>query len=372
MKKILLVANTDWYLYNFRLQLAEMLINWGYQVILVSPPGPYVPQFTGKGLRWIEWKVNRQSLSPLKEINSIRHLAKIFKQEQPDLVHNHTIKAVIYGSLAARSDRSIKVVNSITGRGSIFLDNKPITRFIRIFIKLLYRFCVDHPKYQIIFENGTDQQFFFDQRLLTKSEARIIMGMGVDVKRFVQTPEPKDVPVILYPGRILWEKGIGVLVEAAQLLHQQTKMRLVLAGKPDPGNPSSIPDRQLDTWIRSGILEWWGWQEDMSKIYPQCNVVVLPSFAEGIPTALLEASACGRAVVATDVPGCRDVVQPGMTGLLVPAKDAQALMEALNELITHPSLRQQMGEAGRKMIEDKFSAELINTQTVQLYQEVIP
>jgi glycosyltransferase involved in cell wall biosynthesis len=371
VKKILLVANTDWYLYNFRMQLAEKLSSMGYQVCFVSPAGPYVPLLTGEGMRWVEWKLSRRSLSPLKEIASIRHLAGIFKQEQPDLVHNHTIKAVIYGTLAARSTRPVQVVNSITGRGSIFLDNQPITRILRICIKLLYRLWVDRPEYQVVFENSTDQQFFLDQGLLTKSKTRIIMGMGVDVKRFVQAPEPDGVPVILYPGRILWEKGIGVLIEAAQILHQDTEMRLVLAGKPDPGNPSSIPDVQLDSWIRSGVLEWWGWQEDMSKIYPQCNVVVLPSFAEGIPTVLLEASACGRAVVTTNVPGCRDVVQPGITGLLVPVNNAQALVEALHNLISHASLRQQMGTAGRKMIEEKFSADLINNQTIQLYQEMI-
>jgi len=372
MTRIGLVANTDWYLYNFRLGLARYLREQGFEVILISPPGKYTDSFAQESFPWVEWRVGRQSLSPWGELSALRRLARLYRQETLDLVHQHTIKPVLYGSLATRLVGSQAVVNSITGRGYIFLSQEPKALALRQVVRPLYRLAFSRPDTAAIFENEEDRSYFITSKIVPARRTWLIPGVGVDAERYLPTPEPPGQPVILFASRMLWDKGVGVLVEAARILRQSTDLRVALVGEPDPGNPASISPEQLRAWTAEGVVEWWGWQADMSQIYPQVNIVTLPTqYGEGVPTVLLEAAASGRPIVASDIPGCRAVIHPEQNGLLVPPGDAHALAQALNRLASDPDLRGRMGQAGRQIVLQKFTLSLVNQSTLNVYQDVL-
>ena len=372
MPKIILAANTDWYLFNFRKSLMYDLYSKGMEVVLVSPPGPFKDAFQDWGFRWISWKEGRKTLSPLQELVSIVELARIYFRERPDLLHHHTIKPVLYGTLAARFSRVPAVINAVTGRGFVFLGDDQQSRFLRFFISPLYRFLLKSSRVGVIFENQADRDFFVGQRLVRSEQTWLIESVGVDPDRFKPQPEPEGKIVILLPARMLWDKGVEVLVQAARLLKLwQVPARVILAGPLDPGNPSAIPEETILEWQDEGVLEWVGWQENMEMVYSQSHIVTLPSFHEGVPTVLIEAAACGRPVVATDIPGCRAVITSEENGILVPPRDAQALANALVRLVRSPNLRQRMGKAARQRVLDKFTYQRVNADTYNVYQHFL-
>jgi glycosyltransferase involved in cell wall biosynthesis len=368
MAKILLTANTDWYLYNFRILLAEFLRSQGMEVIFVCPNGRFISEVQSRGFRWVQWDVGRNTMTPLGEIISFLKLFKIYQHEKPQIVHQHTIKSVLYGTLAARLTRVLGIVNSITGMGYIFSSSDRRATLMRPFVKLFYRWVLGQRNVRVIFENITDLELFITQNLTSRGQVTLISGVGVDTKKFLPMPEPGEPLVILMASRMLWDKGVGIFVEAVRILHKRQKVRAVLAGEPDIGNPSHIEPQVLQNWQDEGLVEWWGWQADMPSIYAQCHIVAFPTmYGEGVPTVLLEALSCGRAVVATDVPGCQDVVTHGVNGLLVPVRNAEALAEALETLITNDELRRRMGAAGREIAVEQFSISKVNKETLAVY-----
>ena len=371
MKKVLLVANTDWYLYNFRLSLARYLGEKGYDIILISPAGRFVQHLQQAGFRWIEWGVGRQTLAPWKEIQALYQLVRIFRQERPDLVHHFTVKPVLYGSFAARLSGIPGIVSSVTGLGYVFLRQELKPRLIRQVVKYLYRLAFASHRSAVIFENDADRLYFIQESLAQKERTWVIEGVGIDTDHFFPLPEPEGLPVIVLPARMLWDKGVGVLVEAARLLRKKIQVRVALVGEPDMGNPATVDEAVLSRWVDEGVVEWWGWQEDMREVYRQSHIVTLPSLGEGVPTALLEAAACGRPIVTTDVAGCRDVVNHGRNGLLVPANDPVALAEALEYLIQDHSLRARMGAAGREIVLEKYTSLRINAATLDVYDTLL-
>ncbi|MEW6503880.1 MAG: glycosyltransferase family 4 protein [Chloroflexota bacterium] len=367
----MLVANTDWYLYNFRLSLAQFLRQKGWQVVLVSPPGRFVPAIQREGFCWVQWGLDRRSMNPLKELIALFQLWLVYRREKPDLVHHLTVKPVLYGSLAAVFAGVPGIVNAITGLGYLFLNDDWLTRQVRRLVKGLYRWVLNRPNAVVIFENETNRRQFIEEGLVREDQAYLIEGVGVDVERFSPQPEAEGVPVVLFPARLLREKGIYTLIEAARLLKPRCEVRFWLAGDVDEGNPGSVSPAEVSGWAEEGLVEWLGWQVDMPAVYAQSNLVVLPSWGEGIPTALLEAGACARAVVTTDAPGCRDVIEDGFNGRLVTVEDAQGLAEAINELIHNPAERQRMGENARRRVVERFSDDVVNRQTWQVYQQVL-
>lgn len=372
MPKIILVANTDWYLYNFRKSLIDDLLSKGMEVVLVSPPGPFIEAFQDWGIRWISWKVGRKTLSPLQELRSIVNLTRIYFRERPDLLHHHTIKPVLYGTMAARLNHVPAVINAVTGRGYVFLGEDLLARLLRLFVSPLYRFLLKSSQVGVIFENQTDRDFFIERSLVRSEQTWLIESVGVDPDRFKPQPEPEGETIILLPARMLWDKGIEILVQAARLLKLwQVPARVILAGPLDPGNPSAIPEETILEWQDEGVLKWVGWQENMEKVYSQSHIVTLPSFHEGVPTVLIEAAACGRPMVATDIPGCRAVITTEVNGILVPPKDAQALANALVRLVRSPILRQRMGKAARQRVLDKFTSRRVNAATYNVYQHFL-
>jgi glycosyltransferase involved in cell wall biosynthesis len=369
MVKVALVSNTDWYLYNFRLSLARHLQSLGWEVTLISPAGAYAAKLQQAGFTWLPWSVTRQSLLPWQELTAVRELARLYRQLQLDLVHHHTIKPVLYGGMAARLAGVPAIVNSITGRGYVFEGQDGRARTLGLAVKPFYRWVLRNNRTRTIFENDGDRQYFTKNQLVQAERTHLIESVGVDATYFQPLPEPEGPVTVLLAARLLWDKGVGVLVDAARLLKEHgLEVRIVLAGEPDPGNPTSIPEAQLLAWQQAGLVEWWGWQADMRAVYARCHIVALPSFHEGVPAGLLEAAACARPIVASDIPGCRTVVIDGETGLLVPVEQPGPLAQALERLLSDPDLRGRMGQAGRRRILQNFTQPHINQQTVEVYR----
>lgn len=366
--KIILFANTDWYLYNFRLQLAIALRQRGADVVLLSPPGDYVARLEEAGFRWIPFRMARRGMNPLVELAAIIRLVRLYRRERPALVHHFTIKCVLYGSVAGRVARVPAIVNAITGLGYVFTGDGLFRRLLRGLVKIWYRLTLSGT--QVIFENKDNLSTFVSQSLIKRDSANLVRSAGVDTSIFCPAPEPKGEVVVMLAARMLWDKGVGEFVEAARILRSDgARARFVLVGDTYSDNPAAIPVSQLVEWNREGVITWWGWHDDMPAIIARAHIVCLPSYLEGMPTVLLEAAASGRPVITVDVPGCREAVRPGATGLMVPVRDVNALAIAIHTLICKPGLRSKMGSAGRKMVEQEFSSESVIAGTMAVYQK---
>ena len=369
--KIILFANTDWYLYNFRLSLARELRAQGHEVLLLSPPGNFQKLLQENGFEWIPFPLSRQGINPFSEVWALIRLVGLYQRLQPDVVHHFTAKSVIYGSLAAHLLHIKGIINSITGLGHLFIDPGRITRILQFVAKLLYQISLRGT--QVIFENPEDRDIFIRNRLLNADQTHLIMGTGVDVEKFRPTTKNRSIPVVLFSSRILATKGLPEFIDAARILLKEKglKARFAIAGTTDPGNPASISESQIETWKQSGIVEWWGWQDDMPATLSQADIFCLPSYREGVPNALIEACACGLPIVTTDVPGCRDVVTHGLNGLLVPLRNSAALADALETLLANADLRHSMAIVGRQIAVNKFSLAKVNAETLVVYKKIL-
>jgi glycosyltransferase involved in cell wall biosynthesis len=297
-------------------------------------------------------------------------LIGIFKFVQPDLVHNIAFKPIFYGSIAAFFARVSFIINAPVGMGFVFSSNKWQARFFRPLVLFAYRLFLSPANGCVIFENKDDLQMMASLGAVSAERSILIRGAGVDLELFPPQPEPEGTPVVILAARMLWDKGVGEFVEASKILQNEgIKCRMVLVGDPDMGNPASIKKQMLCDWQAEGTIEWWGHQDNMPEIFAQCHIVVLPSYREGLPKVLLEAASCERAIIATDVPGCREIVIHSENGLLIPPHDAQLLADAIKTLIENPNLRSKMGARGREIVEAGFSEEIVIKQTMALYKE---
>lgn len=372
MARLLYFVNIPRFFVTHRLPLALAAQQAGYDVHVATSmyDEPNVERIRAAGLPFYPLPLRQHGTSPLHELEALRAIVRLYRQLQPDIVHQVTIKAVLYGGLAARLCGIPAVVNAISGLGYVFAADGAKVKLIRAGSLLAYRAALNHPNMRTIFQNPDDRDFFLRSRLLRPEQALLIKGSGVDVDVFHPQPEPEGHPIILFAGRLLWQKGVGEFVEAARRL--QGRARFVIAGFGEVGNPLSVPPEKLDEWSRSGVIEWWGHRADMPAVFAQSHIVCLPSsYGEGIPKVLIEAAACGRAIITTDSPGCREVAHHGENGLLFPVGDVDALCAALLELIRDPARRQQMGAAGRRMAEAEFSLAHINAQTLAVYQTLL-
>jgi glycosyltransferase involved in cell wall biosynthesis len=372
LARIVLFANTAWYLYNFRLSLAKALRARGDLVTLLSPHDEYAARLEEEGFSWLGIEFDRSGLNPILEIALVGRLVGRYHSLEPDLVHHFTVKPVLYGSVAALVGGRPAVVNSITGMGYIALARGLRGEVLRLITRVLYRGFLPRRSSRVIFQNRSDRDHFLAARLVPEASVVVIPGSGVDIRRFHVTPEPAGEPVVLMASRMLWDKGVGELVEASRLLRARgLKPRIVLAGRPDAGNPRTISQEQLRQWGADEGVEWVGHREDMPDLYARAQVVVLPSYGEGLPKSLVEAAACGRAIIATDVPGCREAVDDGVNGLLVKSRDPVSLADAIQALLQDPDRRAAMGRRGRERAEREFSDEQIVGQTLAVYDELL-
>ena len=373
--KIVLFANTEWYLYNFRRSLALALRDAGHDVLLLSPDGPYGEKLRDLGLRWQPLPMDRRSLNPLREGVLLLHLWRLLRREHPDVVHSFTIKSAVYGSLAARLAGVPARVNAVAGMGYVFISHARKARMLRPVVRMLLKVAMGGPNARLILQNPDDVAVFEQAKLVEPAHIRLVPGSGVDVTRFVPDPGRIAGPRVrvLLPARLLWDKGLAEYAEAARLLHAgNVPVDMLLAGDPDPGNPAAVTEAKVREWEREGLLQWLGHVDDMPALFRSVDIVALPtSYGEGLPKSLIEAGASGCVLVTTNVPGCREVVEHEVDGLLVPVHDAAALATAIARLQGDLPLRRQLAEAGRRKVLERFDEQIVIRNTLAVYAELL-
>lgn len=376
--KIVLFANTDWYLYNFRRPLALALREAGHEVLLLSPDGPYGERLRAAGLRWQPLPMDRRSLRPGREAALLRHLVALFRRERPALVHSFTIKCAVYGALAARLARVPARVNAVAGMGYVFTSRDLRARLLRPPVRAALRAALAGDNARLVLQNPDDVALFRAAGLADPARIRLIPGSGVDCRRFVppaEAPAPEQGrPLrVLLAARLLWDKGLAEYAEAARRLHAEGRaIECLLAGDPDPGNPAAVPAEAVRAWADAGTLAWLGHVDDMPALLASVDVVALPSYREGLPKSLIEAAACARALVTTDAPGCREVVEDGVDGLRVPVRDAAALARAIARLHDDRALARRLGAAARAKALARFDERIVVARTLAVYHELLP
>jgi len=370
--KILFLTTEDFSFWSHRLTLARAAKKAGADVVIMTRSGDYRSRLEKEGFRIIPWSISRLSLNPFRELHSFFQVLRAYRIERPDLVHHVALKPAVYGGIAARLCGTLPSVNTVTGLGPVFANSSPLMLFLRQVLTIALRWVFRAANCRVVLQNDDDRDLFVKRKIAIEEKSIVLPGFGVDIEHFVPIPEPSGVPVVMLPARMLWEKGVGEFVAAAkELRDRRAPARMVLVGEPDPKNPGCIAEAQLKEWVDSGVVEWWGQQHNMPSVLCQSHVVCLPSYREGLPKVLLEAAACGRAIVTTSAPGCAHAVRHGENGLLVPIKNSQALADAIFTLLGDAGLRRQMGAAGRTRAVREFSDGRVARRTLKMYQELL-
>jgi len=366
--KLLFVVTEDWYFISHRLPLAVAAKAAGFDVVVAAREGPQAYLIHEAGIRLIPFELSRRGGNPITEVVALWHL---YRSERPNIVHHVALKPVMFGTIAAWLARVPAQVNAITGLGWLFSSSNTSARLIRpVLRRVLARLLAQRNALTIV-QNPEDLDFLEHSGLPVK-HLRLIRGAGVDIKIFHVASLPPEPVCIMMVSRMLWSKGVGEFVEAAQHLTELGfKARFVLVGDPDPANPAAVPDSVLRGWHGKNGVEWWGRRGDIPEILRTAHIACLPSYREGLPKSLLEAAACGLPIVTTDTPGCREVVADGLNGLLVPVGDSKALANALGKLIRDADMRQKMGEQSRLRAITEYSLEAVINETLEIYQEVL-
>jgi len=372
MKTIIYFVSEDWYFCSHRLPIARKALAEGFKVVVVTKVNKHRDVIESEGFELAPIEIKRGGVNLFSEFKTISQLYSYYKQYTPNVVHHVAIKPVIYGTLVAKLIGSIKIVNAMAGLGFVFISNKKKVRLLRFFVHQLFCFLFRSKNSQLILQNKDDLNYFLKNKLVKKDQVTIIRGSGVDINKFIPVKEHVDIPIVMLASRMLWDKGVGEFVDAIRILKQKgLKARFVLVGTNDSENPASIAKGQLEKWNASGVVEWWGGKNDMQNVLSEASVVVLPSYREGLPKILLEAASCGRPVIATDVPGCREIVRNGENGILVPPYEVESIADAIKDLVDNPEKRKSMGRNGRKLVESEFSEEIVVSQTWKLYKKML-
>jgi glycosyltransferase involved in cell wall biosynthesis len=369
MKKVILISRCAWTLYNFRAGLIRKLLDQGCTVIGAGSEGDgFEFKLQKLGITFVPLPVSVKPICPVTDLNLLAALYQLYRSERPDVVHHFTIKPVIYGSLVARLCRVPIILNTITGLGAAFIE--PRLKWLRWLIEWQYRLALRCSSFTF-FQNAEDLAFFRNQSLVPSQRAGLLPGSGVDCESF--SPSHGGHPTsptmrFLFVGRLLREKGLYEFMEAARRIKADyPDAEFQLLGRRDERNPSVVPQADLTRWQHEGVVTWLGEVEDVRPIMAAAHVVVLPSYREGTPRALLEAAAMAKPLIATDAVGCREVVEHGVNGLLVPIGDAHALADAMRQFLCHPEWIHQMGSEGRQKMQRQFDERIVISKVLQLY-----
>ncbi len=374
--KFVFYANTDWYLYNFRLSTALRLKNEGHEIVMVSPRGQFGQRFAAHGIRWLTLSMDRASLNPFREMVTLRALVRLLRHERPDLLHNFTVKCAIYGALAAKIAKVPAVVNAVAGMGYVFTAGNVKARLLRPLVKTLMKATLGGRRSLLILQNPDDAEAFISTGIVPAGKVRLIRSSGVNTSRFHPVERAANMSSlrVLLAARLLWEKGIKEYIDAAELLKKQgRKIEFLLAGMPDAGNPRSVNQAQVQRWADAGTIDWLGHVDDMPALLASIDVMVLPSYyREGVPKSLIEGAACGLALVTTDQPGCREVVtQHGVDGLIVEPRNAAALAALIAQLDDDRKLMNVLGVNARRKALTEFDEKQVIQRTLDVYHELM-
>jgi len=371
-RRLVFVVSPATFFVSHRLAIARAAQHEGFEVHVATPPGNGVAAIEAQGMRHHPLSLPRGGMNPWRELLALLEILRLFRRLQPQIVHLVTPKPVLYGGIAARLARVPAVVAAVSGLGQVFAAHDLRTRLVRALVLRAYALALQGRNLRVIFQNPDNRDLLLSATKLSGSDALLIRGSGVDLHEYRRVPEPEGVPVVTFASRLLRAKGIAEFAAAAQQLRSNgLRARFLVAGEPDPGNPASISAGELDDIRHGGSVELLGHRPDIAELFAASNLVVLPSYyGEGLPRVLIEAAACGRAVVTTDFPGCRDAIEPGVTGVLVPPRDVAALVHAIAQLLADPQRRIQMGMAGRALAEREYSIESVVAKHLEIYRSL--
>jgi len=370
MKKIAIVANSTWNIFNFRMALIQSLGNENYQVIIIAPPDQYTSQLN----RTLFYKyiplpqLLPKSKNPFQDLLLIRELQEIYKKEKPDLILHYTIKPNIYGSIAAQRV-GIPSISTLTGLGFMFINKTISTRWV----KSLYKVALKKNPF-VAFHNVDDLNLFLDEKIISQKQATLIPGSGVDTNFFSPQSEltHKEKFIFLFVGRLLYDKGIREFIIAAQAVGQlDSNIEFWIVGSTDVQNPSAISSDEIKKW-RSPQIQFFGSSNDVKSFYEKADVLVLPSYREGLPRTIIEAMSMSKPIISTDAPGCKATVEEGKNGFLVPVKDAESLTEAMRKIIRMTNEeREKMGSESRAKAIHEFDIKIINQKYLALIKSIL-
>lgn len=367
-RKVVLFANSDWFNYNFNVDYAIFLEENSFECTLICPPGPYFDRIKGRGLNVMSTPHFRSSINPLSYIFVLFWLCKFLKKYKPDVIHNYTLICIILGTIAATISGVSKVVNEITGLGYLFISKTFKAGFIRSIIIFIIR---TFSKATTTYLTLNKYDYLKIKRMLygITNEVYLVNGSGVDCTKFQpRTKSKSNKTRILLPARMLYDKGVVEFVDASiSLSHLRNKIEFLLAGPCDQGNPSSISSELIAQWQADGSVTWLGFIERMDLLYNDVDIVVLPSYREGLPTSLIEAAASGLPIITTNVPGCIDVVNNLFNGIIVPVKSSSSISDAICFLLKNPEIAKEFGENSRKLALSKFEKSVVNTKRMSFY-----
>lgn len=370
--RLVYLVTEDWYFCSHRLPMARAARDSGFEVHVATRVADHGPAIEAEGfhLHPLSWTRRDGGWASLR---TLRDIISLYRRVRPALVHHVSLRPVVFGAAAARWAGVPAQVNALTGLGFVFTARSAHARLLRTGLRPLLRFLIDHPRSCVVLQNSDDLAYLVDNGIVARTRARLVRGSGVEIGHFQRLPEPDQEPITCAAvTRMLTIKGIQIAVEAIRLLRQRgIDMRLILAGTPDPLSPASLKPWQLTRWAREPGIVWLGHVDDVREVWSKAHIAVLPSLGgEGIPKSLLEAAACGRPIVASDVPGCREIVRPGINGELVAPGDAEALAQALASLARDPERRRGYAAAGRRLVESDLSAEDVGHRIVAVYREM--
>ena len=367
-RRMMFLVSEDWFFLSHRLPMARAAQAAGFEVLLACRCSGREAEIAALGVTVLPIRGIRGTLSPGRLLRDVAEIAALYRRHDPDLVHHVSIRMCLVGSLAAWRTRRERVINSFTGLGFLFTAPTVKARLIRAGVMGIFRLCLNRSGIVSIVQNDDDRAVIEGLRLTGGHRLEKVVGSGVDIDRFRPRPAPQGPVTAICVARMLADKGIRELAEAARLLKRRgSAVRVVLVGEVDAENPQSLSRDELDGWAAEGIVEWWGPRRDIDRVYAQGHIAVLPSYREGLPKSLLEGAASGLALVTTDVPGCRELVRDGQNGLLVPAGQAEPLADALARLETDAELRDRLGARARAQVEAGLSDQAVEDQMRRLY-----
>lgn len=374
-KRILIIVNVDWFFMSHRLPIALEALERGYSVTIASRFTVHKAELVSMGFGVAEVPFSRSGRGIFGEFNTIRALKTIVDEVQPDLVHAVTIKPVLYTGLVLKSvTRDIPFLAAISGLGYVFTANTFRSNLTKTIASILYKIALSQKFKMVIFQNSSDERILTAVAKLKSSDKILIKGSGADLSVYDYRPENTSSPVkVVMACRLLVEKGVYQYIDAARTVKEQyPSVEFLLVGTPDLENPNTIKQMEIDTWVSQGLINYLGHRNDIADVFADANIICLPSFyGEGVPKVLIEAAACGRAIITTDSPGCRDAVIEGVTGLTVPTRDARLLATAILKLVEQPDLRVVMGAKARGFAEKEFDVNSVVNKHLVIYKNLL-
>jgi glycosyltransferase involved in cell wall biosynthesis len=372
MPKLHFVVNEDWAFVSHFSERAVAAQSAGFNVDISAHCGEKRAVLEGAGFTIYPHNISRSGTNPFIEIQNLLAIVRVFRKSSPDIIHLIALKPIVIGAIAARIYGKAQVVCAPIGMGYLFSSNDRKARLLQPLVRFVLRRLLNFKNTQVIIENDEDCASLISGNYVKTSNIQVIKGAGVDLSLYKTIPENLDTQVVTMFARVLRDKGVWDFVEAAKIVHHKFPNAIFqLVGDCDPGNPTSFTESEVRSWESAGSIRWLGYRTDVPELLAASNIVCLPSYREGLPKTLIEACAAQRAIVTTNVTGCREVVSHGSNGLLVPVRNPQKLAEAISHLLGDPVQRTLFAKNGRVRAETEFASSIVIEQTLAVYKKVL-